>query len=126
MDGLTLRLQIAIDKPHQMQILQCSCHLGRIEARRILVHALIRPRLQRAEELAAGAVFHAQVQVVVGLETVVQRDNKRMVRRGQNLLLGERALDLVALDHFLFGEYCTSTHTHIVSLVSPLVSAKCN
>lgn len=37
---------------------------------------------------------------------MVKRDNKRVVAGGENLLLGESALDLVALDHFLFAQNC--------------------
>lgn len=43
--------------------------------------------IQTSEELAATAVFHAQIQIFLRLEGVVQRDNKRVVARRQNFLL---------------------------------------
>ena len=78
-----------------------------LELGRLLVNALVRAGLQGAEELAAAAVLHAEVEMVLGLEGVVEGDDERVVGGGEDLLLGERALDLVALDHLLFRQHCS-------------------
>ena len=56
-----------------------------------------------SEELAPTAVLHAEIQIILRLEGVVKGDNKRMVTGSQDFLLGQRSLDLVALDHLLLA-----------------------
>ena len=87
-----------------MQILQGSRYLGGVEASVFLGDALPRASLQSAEKLATTAVFHAEVQVVLGLERMVQGDDERVVAGGENFLLGEGSLDLVPLDHLLLAQ----------------------
>jgi len=36
---------------------------------------------------------------------MIQRDDKRMIARGKDFLLGERSFDLVALDHLLLAQH---------------------
>jgi hypothetical protein len=88
-----------------MEILQRSSHLSCIETRCVFVDTLVWPSLQRPEELASTAVFHAEIQVVFRLERVVERDNEGMVAGGQDLLFGQCTLDLVSLDHFLLAQH---------------------
>jgi hypothetical protein len=104
-EELTLWFQIAIDKAHQMQILQRSRDFSSVEACSIFVNTLIRPCLQRAEELATTAILHAKIQGVVRLERVVKGNDERVVAGGQNFLLRKRSFDLVALDHFLLRKH---------------------
>src|SRR5689334_21515115 len=101
MPQLTFWLQIPVNETHQVQVLQRRRHLGRVEPGVFLGYALPRPRLQRTEELPATAVFHAEVEIVLGLERVVERDDEWVIARRQNLLLRQRPLDLVPLDHLL-------------------------
>ena len=87
-----------------MQILQRSSHLRRIELRILLRETLPRTRLQRAEKLPAHAVLHAEIEVRVRLERVVQRHDERVVSGREDLLLRQRPLDFAPLDHFAFGQ----------------------
>lgn len=75
----TFRLQIPINKPHQMQILQSGNNFTRIKLRRRLRYAFPRSRLQCSKEFAAGAVFHDEEKVVVVLEGVVEGDDEGVV-----------------------------------------------
>jgi hypothetical protein len=47
-----------------MQILECSCDLGGIEACCILVYALVRPSLKGSEEFTATAILHAEIEMI--------------------------------------------------------------
>lgn len=58
-----------------------------------------------SEKLPTAAVFHAQVEVVLRLEGVIQCHDEGVVARGQNLLLRQCPLDLIPLDHFLLAEH---------------------
>lgn len=62
---LTFRLQISVDEPHEVQVLQRRCHLGRVESGLIFQKALPGSRLEGPEEFPAHAVFHAEVEVLV-------------------------------------------------------------
>lgn len=53
--------------------------------------------------------------MILGLKGVVERHNERMIARGQDFLLGESSLDLVALDHLLLREDCPHVSTIIIS-----------
>lgn len=64
----TFWLQVTIDEAHQMQIFQRSRDFSCIEAGRVLVYALVRTSLEGSEKLTTTAVFHAEVEVVFGLE----------------------------------------------------------
>ena len=75
-------LEVAVDEAHEVQVLERSRHLGRVEPGVVLEDALAGARLQGPEELAAAAVFHAQIQVVLRLEGVVEGDDEWMVARG--------------------------------------------
>ena len=114
-EGRTLGLEVAVDEAHEVEVLERCDDLGGVELGVLLGQALARSRLQRAEELAAEAVLHAcqvraaagedevalragreseeggrtEVQVVVRLERVVQGDDERVVRAGEDLLLDE-------------------------------------
>lgn len=57
---------------------------------------------QTSKELSSTTVFHAQVEVILGLERVIKGDDEWVIAGRKNLLFGQRALDLVALDHLLF------------------------
>jgi hypothetical protein len=116
----TFWLQIPIDETHQMQILERSRDFSCVEPRCIFVHTLVWPGLKSCpalasvpqavwraptpEELSTAAVFHAQVEVVFRLERVIQSNNKWVVARRQDLLLGQGTLDLVPLDHLLLAQ----------------------
>lgn len=71
-------------------------------------------RRRTSKELASTAVFHAEIEIVLRLERVVEGDDKRMVASSQDFLFGQRTLDLVALDHLLFTQDY------------PLVSSECH
>lgn len=58
-----------------------------------------------AKELAADAELHAQVQVLLALERMIQWHNERVVGRGKDGLFSKGALDLVAFHHLLFGKH---------------------
>jgi len=62
--------------------------------------------MHTSEELSTAAVFHAEVEVVFRLEGVVESNNEWMVACSQNLLLGQRTLDFVPLDHLLLAQHC--------------------
>ena len=94
-----------------MQVFKGSRDLCRVEAGIVLRDAFPWPGLQRSEELATTAIFHAQVEIVLGLERVVQGHDEGMIARGQDLLFGQGPLDLVALDHLLLAQHCTATKT---------------
>ena len=51
--------------------------------------------MQHLEELAARTIVHDEVEVVLRLERVVQRDDEGMVGRGQDLSFRESPLDLL-------------------------------
>jgi hypothetical protein len=104
-EGRTLWLQVAVDETHQVQVFQCCRDFGCIEARRILIDTLVWSRLECSEELTTTAVFHAKVQVILGLERVVESNDKWVVAGGQDFLLGESTLDLVAFDHLLLAQH---------------------
>jgi hypothetical protein len=87
-----------------VEVFQRSRNFSRVESRSILVDALIRPCLERSEELTTTAVFHAEVEMVFGLERVVESNNKGVVAGRQDFLLGQCALDLVPLDHLFFAQ----------------------
>jgi hypothetical protein len=90
---LTLRLEIPIDKAHQVEILKRRNHLGRVEPSILLRKALARPRLERAEELAAHAILHTEVEVVLRLERVEESNDERVVGGRENFLWGEERQD---------------------------------
>lgn len=102
----TFRLQVPVNKPHKVQVFQCCRNLRSVEPRSVLREALSWPRLECPEELASHAVLHAEVEVVLGLEGVVQRDDEGMICRCEDLLLRQGALDLFPLYHLLLGEDC--------------------
>jgi hypothetical protein len=54
-----------------MEVFQGGCNFSRIEACGILIDTLVRSCLQRSEELTTTAVFHAEVEMILGLERVV-------------------------------------------------------
>lgn len=103
---LTLGLEITVDETHQMKVLQGGSDLCGVETRIVLWYTLAGACLQGSEELAAAAVLHAQIEVVLGLEGVIKSDDERVIAGRENLLLGEGSLDLVALDHLLLAQYC--------------------
>ena len=105
---LTLWLQISVDETHKMQVFQRSDDLGCVESSVFFGQALPRSGLQRTEELASHAIFHAEIKVIFGLEGVVEGDDEGMVGRCENLLLCHDALDLVALDHLLLAQHCVA------------------
>lgn len=90
-----------------MTVLESSRDFRRIKPRVVLGQTLLRHELQRAEELAAGAVLHAEVEVRLRLERVVEGDDERMIGRSEDLLLCKDALDLLAFDHLAFREDCS-------------------
>jgi hypothetical protein len=57
-----------------------------------------------SEKLAATAVLHAEIQIILRLEGVVKGDNERVVAGSQNFLLSQCAFDFVALDHLLLAQ----------------------
>ena len=59
-----------------------------------------------SEKFSSAAVFHAEVEVIFGLERVVERNDEGVIAGGQDLLLGQRSLDLVALDHLSLAQNC--------------------
>jgi hypothetical protein len=68
--------------------------------------AISRERLSlTSKELSTAAVFHAQVEIILGLERMVERHDERMVARRKDLLLGKRPFDLIPLDHLLFAQH---------------------
>lgn len=102
----TLWLQVAVDEAHEMEVLERCRDFGGVEASVVLWNALARTGLERSEEFTSAAVFHAEVEVVFGLERVVQRHDEGMVARREDFLLGEGALDLVSLDHLPLAQDC--------------------
>jgi hypothetical protein len=54
-----------------MEVFQRCCHLGGVKSSILLRNAFSRACLESAEELAATAILHTQVKVVLGLERVV-------------------------------------------------------
>lgn len=105
----TFRLEITVNEPHEMQVLQGCDYLRGVEPRAILGQALSRSRLKCAEKLASHAILHAKVKVPLGLEGVIQSNNERVVGCCKYFLLGQRALDLFPFNHFFFGQDCGST-----------------
>ena len=101
---LTFRFEITIDEAHQMQVFQRRDDLGGVKPCVVLREALARARLQRSEELTAHAVLHAEVQIVLRLEGVVERDDERMICRRKNLLLRQGSLNLLPLYHLLLRQ----------------------
>lgn len=99
------RLEISVNVAHEMQVLERSSDLGSVELRVCLSHTLALSGLQSPEKLASHAVLHTEIEVVVGLEGVVESHNEGVVGRGENLLLCKRPLDLVSLDHLLLGQH---------------------
>lgn len=87
-----------------MQVLESSRDFGSVESRIIFGNALSRASLQGAEEFTSAAVLHAQIEMVLGLERMVEGDNKRVVTCRQDFLLCEGSLDFVALNHFLLAQ----------------------
>ena len=57
----TLRLQVAVNETHQVQIFQSSRHFRGVKSCCIFVDAFVRSSLQRAEEFAATAVLHTEI-----------------------------------------------------------------
>jgi hypothetical protein len=66
-----LGLQISVNETHQVQVFQSRGNLSSIKSRRVLVNALVGSGLESAEKFSTAAVFHAEVEVVFGLERVV-------------------------------------------------------
>lgn len=59
-----------------------------------------------SEKFSTAAIFHAEVEMVFGLEGMVESDDEGMVTCGKDLLFSKRPLDLVSLDHFLLAQHC--------------------
>ncbi len=57
-----------------------------------------------SEELSTAAVLHTQVEIILGLEGVIERHNERMVTGSEDLLLRQRPFDFVPLDHFFLTQ----------------------
>lgn len=55
----TLRLEVAVDEAHQVQVLERGDDFGRVELGVLFGQALARSRLERTEKFATEAVFHA-------------------------------------------------------------------
>ena len=60
--------------------------------------------MSRSKIPLTHAVLHAEVEVVLGLEGVIECDDKRMIRRRKDLLLRQCTLDLFPLYHLLLGQ----------------------
>lgn len=88
-----------------MQIFQRSNDLGSIESRVVFRDALARSSLQGSEKFTSTAILHAQVQMLLGLERVVEGDNERVIARGEDFLLSQRSLNLVSFDHLLLAQH---------------------
>jgi hypothetical protein len=93
----TLWLQVSIYEAHQVQVLEGGYDFGGVEAGVLFREALAGPSLQCAEELAAHAVVHAEVEVLVGLERVVERHDERMVG-GCEDFLGATTIRISTMD----------------------------
>lgn len=65
---LTFGFKITVNEAHKVEILQSGCNLGRIEPGSVFGKALARSALQGPEKFTTHAVFHAEIQVLVGLE----------------------------------------------------------
>lgn len=100
-----------------MKILECSGNFCSIETSSILVDTFVWSGLEGSEKLASTAVFHAEIEVVFGLERMIEGDDEWMVAGGQDLLLGQRSLDLVALDHLLLAEDCTVSKCRCFAII---------
>jgi len=65
----------------------------------------VSPVQHTSEELAATAILHAEVQVVLGLKRMIQSNDEWVIAGCKDLLFSQCALDLVALYHLLLVEY---------------------
>jgi hypothetical protein len=101
---LTFRFEVTVDETHQMEVLECGRDLGGIKACILFAHTFVRSGLKCSEELSSTAILHAEIQMILGLERVVQSDNKWMVAGRQNFLFGKCPFDLISLDHFFFAQ----------------------
>mmetsp|Transcript_2535 Transcript_2535/g.9991 ORF Transcript_2535/g.9991 Transcript_2535/m.9991 type:complete len:208 (+) Transcript_2535:1671-2294(+) len=99
-----LRLQVAVDEAHQVQVLQRNEHLGGVETRDALGETLPGRVLQSLVQFSPLAELHDEVQVRLRLERAVQRGAERVVHSLQNCALGLHAVQLVAVAHLLLRQ----------------------
>ena len=99
-----LRLQVAVDEAHQVQVLQRHEHLGGVETRDALRETLPGRVLQSLVQFPPLAELHHEVQVRLRLERAVHRGAERVVHSLQNSTLGLHAVQLVAIAHLLLRQ----------------------
>lgn len=93
-----LGLEVAVDDASVVQVLQRQQDLGGVEADALLGEAAV--VLEVEEELATVHKVQHKVQLLVGLERVVQVDQEGMLQLGQDVPLRHRVL-LLALGNDL-------------------------
>ena len=74
-----LRLEVTVDEAQQVEVLQRQQHLRRVEASGRLLEPRVRLLEQQVVQLAAAAVLHEEVHVVVGLELGEHGGQERVV-----------------------------------------------
>lgn len=97
-----LWLEIAVNNPELMNVLQGQHHLSRINA-----HILLRESHFLAEmlgQILALAVFQSQVDVARSLEGEMQGDDERMLDLLEDVHLGYHKLGLLAQNDLLLGK----------------------
>ena len=90
-----LRLQVAVDDVVRVQEAQPEQDLGRVQLAAVGAEAPL--LLEPKKQLAAGHEFEDHVQLVLALERELQLAQERVVQVLQDVALGGRVRDLVAL-----------------------------
>eukprot|EP00960_Hanusia_phi_P066499 766409-Hanusia_phi.AAC.2 len=115
-DKDVVRLQVTVDDPLVVQILQCQHHLCHVLPRPLLAQAS--DALQESVAVSSLHVLHDQVEVLARLERADQLDHKRTVDRRHDRLLCLDVFELVLPPHVRLLQ-----HLHRIQLTIQLVSA---
>mmetsp|Transcript_21837 Transcript_21837/g.47931 ORF Transcript_21837/g.47931 Transcript_21837/m.47931 type:complete len:529 (-) Transcript_21837:321-1907(-) len=94
-----LRLEVAVDVPEEVEVLQREEDLRGVEPHVLLGEALLGLRHEQLEQLPPLAVLHHKVHVPLRLEPRVHCGEEGMVHFLQHRLLYLHAVDLITVDH---------------------------
>mmetsp|Transcript_51915 Transcript_51915/g.110321 ORF Transcript_51915/g.110321 Transcript_51915/m.110321 type:complete len:289 (-) Transcript_51915:16-882(-) len=106
-----LRLQVSVDDSQAMQVGDRAGGLGDVEASTALAEAA--RSAEMVEQLTAWAELHDHVELLGGLEGVVEGDDEGVGDGFQDTSLGLRVLHLVSFDDVLLAQ-----HLHRVDFAS--------
>ena len=97
-----LRLEITVENTTVMEVFQAKHDFGAVEASALFAEGLV--LLEVEEELSSVDVIHDEVQLVRGLERVVEVDKEGVAELLQDVLLGLRVFNLSSVEDGLLVE----------------------